>query len=410
MSLSVGVCLWTCISAGRARGEGEGDKPPPPSSSSSSWVDIHGFVSQGVIKTSDNNYLARSARGSFEFSEVGINFTRRLTDRLRIGAQLFSRDLGPLGNYTARMDWYYLDYRWRDWLGLRAGRTKLPFGLYNELNDIDAARVPILLPQSIYPITSRDYLLAATGLEIYGYVSLGAGGALDYRLYGGTIFTDVNNRLTSPARVANFESPYVIGGRLLWDTPLNGLRVGASLQALRFDFDSVYSADAAAALRGAGLVPASFNGVLHLKLPAILSVASVEYAIRDLLLAGEYSIWRAGFQSTPTVVGLEPTTERQRLSERMYVMANYRLKPWLWPGLYYSLFFPRMDRRTPRDAHQHDVAATMRFDINGFWLVKVEAHYMQGTAGLDPVLNDDRPINQLTQRWVVLLAKTTLSF
>jgi hypothetical protein len=103
-------------------------------------------------------------------------------------------------------------------------------------------------------------------------------------------------------------------------------------------------------------------------------------------------------------------SERERLSERMYAMANYRLKPWLWPGLYYSLFFPRMDRRTPRDAHQHDVAGTLRFDINTYWLLKLEAHYMQGTAGLDPVLNNDVPISQLNQQWWVFLAKTTLSF
>ena len=202
----------------------------------------------------------------------------------------------------------------------------------------------------------------------------------------------------------------MVGGRVLWETPINGLRVGTSVQALRFDFDLVYSADAAAQLRGAGLVSADFDGVLHLKLPAILSVGSIEFAARDFLLAAEYSIWRATFTSTPKVAGLEPTSERQRLSERMYVMANYRLRTWFWPGLYYSLFFPRMDRRTPRDAHQHDVAATARFDLNSFWLIKLEAHYMQGTAGLDPVLNDDTPISQLTRQWVVVLAKTTLSF
>jgi hypothetical protein len=248
--VGLALALAAAMGAGDAQagagGGGDASEPADPH-----WIEIHGFVSQGVIKTTDNNYLASSERGSFEFSEVGINFTKRLTDRLRIGAQLFSRDLGPLGNYTARMDWYYLDYRFRDWLGLRAGRTKLPFGLYNELNDIDSARVPVLLPQSIYPITSRDSLLAATGLELYGYVSLGAGGALDYRLYGGTIFVDVTNRLTSPTRIANFENPYVIGGRLLWETPWNGLRLGASVQALRFDFDLVYSADAAAQLQTA---------------------------------------------------------------------------------------------------------------------------------------------------------------
>src|ERR1700753_3437607 len=81
-------------------------------------LEVHGFVSQGALLSTGNNYLARSKRGSFEFAEVGLNFTAQLTSRLRLGLQLFTQDLGPLGNYQARADWFYLDYRWRDWLGL----------------------------------------------------------------------------------------------------------------------------------------------------------------------------------------------------------------------------------------------------------------------------------------------------
>src|SRR5277367_840166 len=98
-----------------------------------------------------NNYLTRSSRGSLEFAELGVNFQSQLTDRLSVGFQLFSRDLGPIGNYEMKADWFALDYHWRDWLGLRAGRIKLPFGLYNETSDIDAARVAVLLPQGFYP-------------------------------------------------------------------------------------------------------------------------------------------------------------------------------------------------------------------------------------------------------------------
>src|SRR5207302_10876406 len=50
-------------------------------------VEVHGFISQGVLRTTANNYLARSDSGigSFEFTEIGINFTKSLTDRLRFG-------------------------------------------------------------------------------------------------------------------------------------------------------------------------------------------------------------------------------------------------------------------------------------------------------------------------------------
>src|SRR5262249_53872165 len=80
-------------------------------------LQVHGFVSQGFILSSGNNYLAASKRGSFELAELGINFTQPLGDKLRVGLQLFAHDLGPVGNYSAKADWFYLDYHWQDWLG-----------------------------------------------------------------------------------------------------------------------------------------------------------------------------------------------------------------------------------------------------------------------------------------------------
>ena len=177
---------------------------------------------------------AASKKGSLEFTEVGVNFTQVLTERLRVGLQLFARRLGKDGNFNALMDWLYLDYRFADWLGVRAGRTKIPFGLYNESQDVDSARVPVLLPQAVYPILNRNLLLSQTGGEIYGFVRMAAAGALEYRLYGGTIF--VNPPAAPPGTtLADFQVPYLVGSRVMWETPLEGLRVGGSLQALRFD-------------------------------------------------------------------------------------------------------------------------------------------------------------------------------
>src|SRR6266850_2792982 len=191
-------------------------------------LQVHGFISQGFLYTTDNNYLANSSRGSFEFTELGLNFTMQPLDRLTLGLQIFSHDLGPIGDYRATLDWYSVDYHWQDWLGIRAGRVKLPFGLYNDSSDVDSARTAILLPQSIYPAQNRDFLLAQTGVELYGYAGLGRAGGLDYRLYAGTIFLDVRPQPGSTFTVRDLNVPYVAGGRVLW-LPFEGLRVGGSL-------------------------------------------------------------------------------------------------------------------------------------------------------------------------------------
>ena len=52
-------------------------------------VDIHGFISQGYLKTDHNNYLAQSEKGSFQFNEMALNFGTDLTENLRFGCQFF---------------------------------------------------------------------------------------------------------------------------------------------------------------------------------------------------------------------------------------------------------------------------------------------------------------------------------
>ena len=381
MMLVVAASLAAAVPAAGAEG-GDGAGMPP--------IDIHGFVSQGAIKSTHYNYLAKSERGSLDFTEVGLNFTAQPTDNLRLGVQLFARRLGTTGNFSAKTDWFYFDYRWRDWLGLRGGRVKLPFGLYNEINDVDSARTAILLPQSIYPLSSRDFLLAQSGGEIYGYVRLGVGGALDYRLYGGAIEIDLPASTGSPVQITNIETPYVVGGRLLWETPLEGLRVGSSMQALQLNFDVT-----------AMMMPASYE------IPAVLWVASAEYAAHDFLLATEYGRWRSRVRSDNDI--LKAATP-DVTSERFYVLASYRFARWFESSTYYSLLIPNVDHPDGVAANQHDWAVTFRFDINDHWLVKLEEHYMHHSAGLTTALNGVKDLNTLNQDWLVFLLKTTAYF
>lgn len=356
-------------------------------------LQFHAFASQGYIKSWDNNYLAESAvsRGSFEFTETGINVSKQLTDKLRMGMQLFARKLGTVGNYNIKLDWFYVDYHWRDWLGLRVGRVKIPFGLYNEINDVDSARVSVLMPQSIYNTQNRDYLLAQTGAELYGLIPLDVLGGLEYRLYTGAIYIDRSTITSSSSyTVDDIRIPYVVGGRLMWETPLEGLRLGGSIQDLRVD---------------SHLSIASAQAFVHV--PAVLWVLSAEYAYADLLLAAEYSRWHVSLKSdNPDVYPNVDTT----VSERAYVMASYRITDWLQPGAYYSVLFPNVDKREGRAQIQNDFAATLRFDVNQYWLVKLEGHYMIGTAALDSSLNDDTPLKQLAKDWAVVLLKTTAYF
>jgi hypothetical protein len=378
------VLVWLALGARAALAA------PSEGASGLLGLEVHGFGSQGAVLTTGNEYLvADSKRVSFQLSELGINFTKTLTDKLRFGVQFFAQNFGAAGNYTPQVDWFYLDYLWKDWLGLRAGRLKIPYGLYNEVNDIDSARVPILLPQSVYPLQARSFLFAQTGAEIYGFARSRWAGAIEYRLFGGTIFIDSDLVIPvgTPVQL-KLNVPYAVGGRLIWETPLTGLRIGFSLLKLRLD---------TIAFLPMGMTVGIKNNTIN-------GVAFAEYSYRALSLTAEYG---RGNSKQESVI---PTSNFDLVADSLYVMMTYVVTPWLQPGIYYSLKYPNVEQRSGLDNKQHDLSLTLRFDINEHWLVKLESHYMAGTAGLaNPLRIGPLPPNP-ERHWGVFLLKTTAYF
>src|SRR5205814_10625983 len=136
-----------------------------------------------------------------------------------------------------------------------------------------------------------------------------------------------------PVQITSFTTRYVAGGRLFWETPIDGLRVGASVQALRLEVDGLYDRS--------GLMPPLPVETVTAKATAVLWVGSLEYVAPDWQGAAEYSRWHVGAWdiSDPTAFPPTPATE----SERGYAMINYRVRRWLQPGVYYSRLVPVVD-------------------------------------------------------------------
>ena len=134
-------------------------------------VEIHGFASQGLVYTNTNNWLTMNTnQGSAAFTDFGGNVSTSVTDKLRVGAQLYDRNLGQLGQYHPSLDWAVADYRFKSWFGVRGGKVKTTLGLYNDTQDLDFLRIFALLPQSVYPTDLRDATIAHLGGDIYGNV------------------------------------------------------------------------------------------------------------------------------------------------------------------------------------------------------------------------------------------------
>lgn len=329
-------------------------------------LQIHGYATQGFIYSTNNNWdTTDSTDGSAAWTEAVVNLTARPEPKLRIGVQARYFLLGNYGN-AITLDWAQADYKFNEKFGFRVGKVKSPMGLLNEVQDIDPAYLWILLPQSIYPIASRNSTLAHYGGVVYGSVSLGeALGKVEYRAYGGQRVVGPDDGYLQPLRDEGLTLPNgvtgaVFGGTLRWDTPVRGWMLGATESSQR----------------ASGAVTAGpYQGTLtapQFSVPYFFTT----YERNKLMLAGEYSRWANN--STVQFPGAPPDVAYED-DRSFYDMASYKLTGKLTGGLYYSSLSNRQ-LGFSSNRHQKGWALSGRYDFNPFLYLKLEQHFVDGAV------------------------------
>ena len=344
-------------------------------------VQIHSFASQGFGYSDDNNYLTmQTSKGSFAMTDGGVNISTQLTDKLRVGAQVYDRNIGTLGHWHPELDWAFADYKFASWFGVRAGKVKTTLGLYNDTQDQDFLRVFALLPQSVYPTDLRDATIAHAGGDVYGTFGSKKAGSLSYTLFagqrkdtpwGGYIY------MLQPVGIDYKDyGGLQYGADLRWTTPLNGLLVGASYMLADITGTGTWTYDASA-FGGSGMVtiPTQENTKKE-----TTSQIYAQYSRGNLTIDAEYRRYWRDHMIFDNLA--EVTTD----TRAWYVAASYRLSKRVAAGTYYSRFTDVYgDPPTPiptdasgPDHHLYDKVVSLRYDLASFWNVKVEGHFMDG--------------------------------
>jgi len=354
----------------------------------SEQVQIHGFISQGYLKSDHNNYYADTRKGTFKFNELGINFTSDVTDRLRMGMQFFARQFGDLGKNKVTLDWAFADFYWSSWLGIRAGNLKIPHGLYNKQRDIDILRANIFLPNSVYSEQWRESVTLMEGIGIYGTISIRHMGKFVYQIQEGIGQIDGEGGLVKtfrdffPVEIDQYEidPPQIHSASLEWYSLGNKLRIGLSLN--NFDLNGK-------AVMRLSNFPSNLSS--HFESDAKAFSVSVEYTLANIILMAEYS--EIEYSRLIKLDGLSTTFDLgKEKSVGYYAGLSYRFNEQLQIGSYYSAYFPAKVNRDegplfsePYPLHYDylkDFELCVRFDINEHWALKIEGHVMNGTASL----------------------------
>lgn len=353
-------------------------------------VQIHGYATQGFLYTTNNNVLTtNSSNGSPAWTETVVNVSAQPVAKLRVAVQARYFLLGNYGN-AITLDYAMADYKANDFFGVRFGKVKVPSGLFNETQDIDPSYMWSLLPQSVYPIGSRNSVLSMYGGVVYGTMPLGEKmGKLDYRGWGGEtvippgdgfLLAQTEQGIGFPNGIAS-ASP---GGALHWRTPLPGLMAGAS-DTKNLQLNSAITVSNGA-VTGTQTIPA-FNQ------PKFFA----KYEMKKILVAYEYSRLPVLVSVQVNIPHAPPSAFRSDQRE-WYGMGSYKLTDKLTAGVYNSQFFNRSDPLGPA-RYSKDWTVSGRYDFTEFFFLKAEQHFIQGTGtSYDANLNPGglKPSTKLT--------------
>jgi hypothetical protein len=356
-------------------------------------IEFHGFLTQGFFHSSDNNIFGQSDDGiSPGLTEIGLNGSYQPLDRLRFTAQGLYRRNGDLDRGSVNLDYGLVDIALLNYesgrVGMRAGRIKTPFGLYNETRDVSFTHPTILLPQGIYFERSRSLLVSSDGGSLY---------AEQRTLYGDfSVKLNVgiplgNNReiqssILGPDAKGEFQSKPAVAAQLNYE--ING---GKYIFAVSYgSIDLEYQPAAGETL---------LNGEAYVQ----SLVFSAQYNGEEFSLTGEFDHrWNniSDFGNS--------LPDSKSITESWYIQAGYQILPQLQANVRYDVLYNDIDdkngqrvaaeRELPNHiAYANDWMFGLRWDPAASWMLRAEYHRVHGTAWLP--LADNPVTSSLIQDW-----------
>jgi opacity protein-like surface antigen len=364
---------------------------------------LHGALTQGAVYTSENNFFGPSDDNvSLKFTEISFNASGRLLPNLRAAGQVLYRQAGAQGE-GGGIDYAFFDYQFFTattfTAGIRAGRYKLPIGLYNETRDIAFTRPSIFVPQSAYPDRSRDLQLSADGGLFYTDIFTNTGQwTLEFdagqpRIDKETVKSTFAFGLGDVDSVGK-HSTY--GGRVMYQSS-DGVWLAAFSRA-----------DARVRYKQTIISPL----ITDVDVRFIYWIASLQCNIDQWTFTGEYGHIDMKIDFDKTVrYGLHPLF--------YYFQATRHLdKHWSIYSRYDNLYWDRRDPSgqtysassieplEPFANFAHDYGFGARYDISNNAMVSAEYHYIDGTAWLSGLDNS----NATTRYWNMFAVEFSYRF
>jgi hypothetical protein len=392
----------------------------PISSAAVEWLDgkvqVHGFAGQGATYTDHHQVFGTSNDVSLDFREMGLTASVKPLPNLLISAQGLYRDAGASDTQGVRLDFAQADYSHAFLdsalvMGVRGGRVKLPFGLYNDTRDVLWTRPTVLLPQSIYfdTLALRQGMLSGDGGALYGRYTQGEHRyGLEFLSFdtqdnsGGVaaFWTGIPSVL--PAAQGSFGGRPAFIGRSFYEWMGGRVKLLFSIVDIERDFNSSNAFYQ--------------NGRTKITFPLF----SAQYNAEHWSLTAEYG-WIDSQRSGYSPLLQNFPTWKKNTSENFYVQGEYRFTTNFSAILRYDVLHLNRDDRDGREMSQlaggvvpahrfyaRDLTAGLRWEFARNFMLAADYHYVNGTAWLNET--DNPNLNNPETSSHFSLITTMLSF
>lgn len=354
---------------------------------------VHGFITQGYTYTTDNNFFGESSdNGSLEFSEIGINLSGNLTQRIFASAQLISRRTGAFYDGSPQIDYAMLDFNLAteaDWLGgIRLGRMKNPYGLYNDGRDAAVTRNGILLPQSIYYDKVRNLIMHGDGIQ--GYADINMRNA-DIFLQSGYGYSEMGENVEYAYLAGNFpgemeENDPLWVTRLIYEINGGQFRLGYSKAVGDMQYE-----------------PASTDLLTAGTVDFDVDIFSFEYNSEFWSITAEYMQQDINWQNLSML-----HDDNDHVAEGYYVQATFQTSEKTELFIRYDVSHTNRDDKDgiqaamkpgapPAFAHYaRDWTVGYRWDLTKDFMLRAEYHNVEGTSWLS---EQEIPFTAMEKDW-----------
>lgn len=348
-------------------------------------LQIHGFLSQGYLRTSANNFFGKTTNmGSLDFRELGINGSWRPLPNLQLAMQVVSRKAGQTDDGHVRLDFGSLSYTALStpenvW-GLRLGRVINPYGLYNDTRDMPFTRPSILLPQSIYFDVNRQLALSSDGGQVFG----------EHHAEWGDLYFQINAgypRTSDPELKYNLQDLLQLGkmtgglswiGRLMYERDGGTIRLGVTGGNVNIDFKRY-----------------PFSPLSSGENRFTPIIFSAQYNGEDWSLTSEYQLRGISFSGFGPQL---PVPNRDYWGQAFYVQGTYRIIPEVEIFARYDDYCiqqsdcngKRWEATTGLSAYGQfakDISTGVRWDVTPSIMLRAEYHYINGTGWISLLEN-----------------------